>query len=56
MGVGDFWGGLDLPSDGGVGTEGFGDFSDFVDREGDAAVAGELCGLFFWSFGAQLVW
>ena len=62
MGLGDFWGswpGLDLPSGGGVGAEGFGDFSDFVDGEGDAAVAqavaGELRGLFFWSFGAQLV-
>ena len=42
MGLGDFWGGwpgLDLPSGGGVGAEGFGDFSAFVDGEGDAAVA-----------------
>ena len=48
MGLGDFWGGgpgLDLPSGVGVEAEGFGDFSDFVDGEDDAAVAGELCGL-----------
>ena len=49
MGLGDFWGRLDLPSGGGVGAEGFGDFSGFLDGEGDdavpQAVAGEQCGL-----------
>ena len=54
MGLGDFWGGglgLDLPSSGGVGAEGFNNFSDFIDGKGDAmvaqTVAKELCGLFF---------
>ena len=54
MGLGDFWGGglgLDLPSSGGVGAEGFNNFSDFIDGKGNTmvaqTVAKELYGLFF---------